>query len=648
MTRVLICKMKGLNQQMEKKQFKAESKRLLDMMINSIYTHKEIFLRELISNASDATDKLYYNAMQTGNAGLSREDLAIKITPDKEARTLTVSDKGCGMTREELEDNLGTIAKSGSLAFKQEHDLGDDVDIIGQFGVGFYSAFMVSKKIVVVSKSVEGDAAFRWESDGAEGYTIEDAQKDEHGTEITLYIKDNTEDENYDEFLETYSLRNLVRKYSDYIRYPITMDIEKTRDWEEGEEKDDKEYATYIETETLNSMVPVWKKTKAELAEHEYEDFYKNKFNDYEDPARCIHQNVEGVATYTALMFIPSRTPFNYYSKDYEKGLQLYSNGVMIMEKCADLLPDYFSFVKGLVDSPDLSLNISREMLQHDRQLKAIAQSLEKKIKSELLNMQKNDREKYEQFFKNFGMQIKFGIYSSYGMKKELLQDLLVYYSSSEKKPVTLEEYVGRMRESQKYIYYACGESTAKLELLPQTEMLREKGYEILYLTDEIDEFALKTMRDYKEKEFRSVSDAELDIEDEGEKEEIKKTAEDNKSLFEFMKEHLGDNVKEVRLSTRLKSHPVCLTSDGGISLEMEKVLNAMPTATEKVKASRVLEINANHPIFAALTKAYAEDKEKAAKLTDVLFAQASLIEGIGVDDPVAYANAVCSLITEG
>ena len=632
---------------MEKKEFKAESKRLLDMMINSIYTHKEIFLRELISNASDATDKLYYNAMQTGNAGLSRDDLAIKIIPDKEARTLTISDKGCGMTREELEENLGTIAKSGSLAFKQEHDLGEDVDIIGQFGVGFYSAFMVSKKIVVVSRSVEGDSAFRWESDGADGYTIEDAQKDEHGTEITLFIKDNTDDENYDEYLETFSLRNLVRKYSDYIRYPITMDVEKSRDWEEGEEKDDKEYATYIETETLNSMVPVWKKTKAELAEHEYEDFYKNKFNDYEDPARCIHQNVEGVATYTALMFIPARTPFNYYSKDYEKGLQLYSNGVMIMEKCADLLPDYFSFVKGLVDSPDLSLNISREMLQHDRQLKAIAQSLEKKIKSELLNMQKNDREKYEQFFKNFGMQIKFGIYSSYGMKKELLQDLLVYYSSSEKKPVTLEEYVGRMRESQKYIYYACGESTAKLELLPQTEMLRDKGYEILYLTDEIDEFALKTMRDYKEKEFRSVSDAELDIEDEGEKEEIKKTAEDNKSLFEFMKEHLGDNVKEVRLSTRLKTHPVCLTSDGGLSLEMEKVLNAMPTNTEKGKAARVLEINANHPIFAALTKAYAEDKEKAAKLTDVLFAQASLIEGIGVDDPVAYANAVCSLITE-
>ena len=604
---------------MEKKEFKAESKRLLDMMIHSIYTHNEIFLRELISNASDATDKLYYNAMQTGNAGLSRDDLAIKITPDKEARTLTISDRGCGMTREELEDNLGTIAKSGSLAFKQEHDLGEDVD----------------------------KGAFRWESDGADGYTVEDAQKEENGTEITLFIKDNTDDENYDEFLETYSIRNLVRKYSDYIRYPITMDVEKSRDWEEGEEKDDKEYATFIETETLNSMVPVWKKTKAELAEHEYEDFYKNKFNDYEDPARCIHQNVEGVTTYTALMFIPARTPFNYYSKDYEKGLQLYSNGVMIMEKCADLLPDYFSFVKGLVDSPDLSLNISREMLQHDRQLKSIAASLEKKIKSELLNMQKNDREKYEQFFRNFGMQIKFGIYSSYGMKKELLQDLLVYYSSSEKKPVTLEEYVGRMRESQKYIYYACGESTAKLDMLPQTEVLRDKGYEILYLTEEIDEFALKTMRDYKEKEFRSVSDAELDVEDEGEKEEIKKTAEDNKSLFAFMKEHLGENVKEVRLSTRLKTHPVCLISDGGISLEMEKVLNAMPTNTEKVKASRILEINANHPIFAALTKAYAEDKEKAARLTDVLYAQASLIEGIGVDDPVAYANAVCSLITD-
>ncbi len=632
---------------MEKKEFKAESKRLLDLMINSIYTHKEIFLRELISNASDATDKLYYNAMQTGNAGLSREELAIHITPDKEARTLTISDKGCGMTREELEDNLGTIARSGSLAFKQEHDLGSDVDIIGQFGVGFYSAFMVAKKIVVVSKPVNGDAAFRWESDGADGYTIEETQKDGHGTEITLYIKDNTEDEDYDQFLETYSLRNLVRKYSDYIRYPITMDIEKSRDWEEGEETNGQEYATYIETETLNSMIPVWKKTKAELAEHEYEEFYKSKFGDYDDPARCIHQNVEGVVTYTALMFIPSRTPFNYYSKDYEKGLQLYSNGVMIMEKCADLLPDYFSFVRGLVDSPDLSLNISREMLQHDRQLKAIAQSIEKKIKSELINMQKNDREKYEEFFKNFGMQIKFGIYSSYGRKKELLEDLLMYYSSSEKKPVTLEEYVGRMRESQQYIYYACGETTAKLDLLPQTEMLRDKGYEILYLTDEIDEFALKTMGSYKEKEFRSVSDADLDIDDEGEKEEIQKTAEDNKSLFEFMKEHLGDDVKEVRLSTRLKTHPVCLISEGGLSLEMERVLNAMPTATEKVKAARILEINANHPIFAALTKAYAEDKEKAARMTDVLYAQASLIEGIGVDDPVAYANAVCSLIAD-
>lgn len=633
---------------MEKKQFKAESKRLLDMMINSIYTHKEIFLRELISNASDATDKLYYNAMQSGNAGLSRDDLTITVEPDKEARTLTVTDKGIGMTPDELENNLGTIAQSGSLAFKQEHNLDSDVDIIGQFGVGFYSAFMVAKKIVVLSKAVGSDKAFRWESDGADGYTIEEAEKADNGTEITLYIKDNTEDENYDEYLETYTLRNLIKKYSDYIRYPIVMPMPKSRDWEEGEEHDEsEEYATTIENETVNSMVPVWKKTKAELGEKEYEEFYKAKFNDFEDPARCIHQNVEGVTTYTALMFIPSRTPFNYYSKDYEKGLQLYSNGVMIMEKCADLLPDYFSFVKGLVDSPDLSLNISREMLQHDRQLKSIAASLEKKIKSELLNMQRNDREKYETFFKNFGLQIKFGIYSSYGMKKDLLQDLLLYYSSSEKKPVTLDEYVGRMKESQQYIYYACGESNAKLDMLPQTELLKDKGFEILYLTDEIDEFALKSMRDYKEKEFRSVSDAALDVEDEAEKEEIKKTAEDNKSLFDFMKEHLGENVKEVRLSSRLKSHPVCLTSDGGISLEMEKVLNAMPGSEEKVKATRVLEINANHPIFAALTKAYAEDKEKAGKLTDILYAQASLIEGIAIEDPVAYANAVCSLLTD-
>lgn len=632
---------------MEKKEFKAESKRLLDMMINSIYTHNEIFLRELISNASDATDKLYYNAMQSGNAGLSREDLAIHVQPDKENRILTISDKGCGMTKDELENNLGTIAKSGSLAFKQEHDLGSDVDIIGQFGVGFYSAFMVAKKIVVVSKSAADDKAYRWESDGADGYTIEEASRDENGTTITLYIKDNTEDENYDEFLETYSLQNLIKKYSDYIRYPITMDMERSRDWEEGEETDGKEYATYIETETINSMVPVWKKTKAELGEKEYEEFYKSKFGDYEDPARCIHQNVEGTTTYTALMFIPARAPFNYYSKDYEKGLQLYSNGVMIMDKCADLLPDYFSFVKGLVDSPDLSLNISREMLQHDRQLKSIAAALEKKIKSELKNMLKNDRENYEKVFKNFGLQFKFGIYSSYGMKKDLLSDLLLYYSSSEKKMVTLDEYVDRMKESQKYIYYACGESTAKMDMLPQTEMLREKGFEILYLTDDIDEFTLKSMQSYKEKEFRSVSDADLDVEDESEKEEIKKVSEDNKSLFEFMKEHLGDSVKEVRLSNRLKSHPVCLTSDGGISLEMEKVLNSMPNNEEKIKASRVLEINANHPIFAALTQAYAEDKDKAAKLTDVLFAQASLIEGIAIDDPVAYANAVCSLISD-
>lgn len=633
---------------MEKKAFKAESKRLLDMMIHSIYTHDEIFLRELISNASDATDKLYYNALQNGGAGLNRDDLPIHLAVDKDARTLTVSDKGCGMTKEELEDNLGIIANSGSFAFKKEHDLGSDVDIIGQFGVGFYAAFMVAKKIVVLSKAAGSEQAYRWESEGADGYTVEPAEKAENGTEITLWLRDDTDDEKYSRFLETYTLRELVRKYSDYIRYPVTMEVEKSRDWEEGEEHpEDQQYATYTANETLNSMVPVWKKTKAELAEKEYEEFYKSKFGDYEEPLRCIHQNVEGNVTYTALLFIPARAPFNYYTKEFEKGLQLYSSGVMIMEKCADLLPDYFSFVKGLVDSPDLSLNISREMLQHDRQLKAIANGLEKKIKSELLNMQKNDREKYETFFKNFGMQIKLGIYSSYGMKKDFLEDLLLYYSSSEQKPVTLEEYVGRMKESQKYIYYACGESNAKLDLLPQTELLRDKGYEILYLTDEPDEFVIKAMHIYKEKEFRSVSDADLDVEDDGEKEAAKKATEESKDLFTFMKEHLGDNVKEVRLTSRLRSHPVCLTADGNISLEMEKVLNAMPNATEKIKAERVLEINANHPIFEALKKAYAEDKDKAAKLTDVLYAQASLIEGIGVDDPVAYANAVCSLIAE-
>ena len=641
---------------MAKRQFKAESKKLLEMMINSIYTHKEIFLRELISNASDAIDKLYYKGLSDQTIGIQRSDYSIRLDVDADARTLTISDNGIGMTKEELEKNLGTIAKSGSMEFKNENDGADDVDIIGQFGVGFYSAFMVSDKVTVVSRAFGSDEAYVWESKGADGYTIKETEKEGHGTTITLHIREDGAEEtegggeSYDDYLNKYKLAALVKKYSDYIAYPIQMEMTRSVPKAKAPDAPDDaptEYEQVTELRTLNSMVPIWRKNKNELTDEDYNNYYKERFFDFADPIDVIHTRAEGQVVYDALLFIPSKVPMNYYSKEYEKGLALYSNGVMIMEKCADLLPDYFSFVKGLVDSPDLSLNISREMLQHDRQLKAIAQSLEKKIKSELLNMQKNDREKYEQFFKNFGMQIKFGIYSSYGMKKELLQDLLVYYSSSEKKPVTLEEYVGRMRESQKYIYYACGESTAKLELLPQTEMLRDKGYEILYLTDEIDEFALKTMRDYKEKEFRSVSDAELDIEDEGEKEEIKKTAEDNKSLFEFMKEHLGDNVKEVRLSTRLKTHPVCLTSDGGISLEMEKVLNAMPTNNEKVKAARVLEINANHPIFAALTKAYAEDKEKAAKLTDVLFAQASLIEGIGVDDPVAYANAVCSLITD-
>ena len=630
---------------MEKKEFKAESKRLLDMMINSIYTHKEIFLRELISNASDATDKLYYNAMQTGNVGLSRDDLAIKITPDKESRTLTISDKGCGMTREELEENLGTIAKSGSLAFKQEHELGSDVDIIGQFGVGFYSAFMVAKKIVVVSKSVEGDAAFRWESDGAEGYTIDDAQKDEHGTEITLYIKDNTNDENYDEYLETYSLRNLVRKYSDYIRYPITMDIEKSRDWEEGEEKDDKEYATYIETETLNSMIPVWKKTKAELAEHEYEDFYKNKFNDYEEPARCIHQNVEGVTTYTALMFIPSRTPFNYYSKDYEKGLQLYSNGVMIMEKCEKLTHDYFEFVKGIVDSPDLSLNISREILQHDRQLKIIGQNIEKRIKGELEKLQKDDRPKYEEFFKNFGIHLKAGVCEEYGMQKDFLRDLLLFYTSEDRQ-ITLKEYVSNMPESQKAIYYATADTVKHAMSLPQCEEVRSRGYELIYLSSALDEMVVQTLMEQDGKKFCNVVTDDLGFETDEEKKAVEERNTESKDLLDFVKESLGEEVSKVRLSGKLASQPSALTTEGGITLEMEKYFQHGPNQEMRsIKATRVLELNPDNAVFRALKNAYdAGEKDRAADIAQILNTLAKLMAGVDIEDPAAFTKQIAEL----
>ena len=638
------------------KQFKAESKRLLDLMINSIYTHQEIFLRELISNASDAIDKLYYRTLSDGDTGLNREDFSISIVPDKEARTLTIADNGCGMTKEELENNLGTIAKSGSLNFKKENEPKEDIEIIGQFGVGFYSAFMVAEKVTVMSRAFGTEEAWKWESKGAEGYTMEPCEMQERGTRIILALKPNTDENNYDEFLDTYRLKELVRKYSDYIRYPIRMDVEKSR-MIEGTDKDAEgkyktpEYETYTENEVLNSMVPLWRKNKSEITQEEYNQFYKDKFHDFSDPLLVIHSSTEGTATYNALLFIPSQAPFDYYSRDYEKGLQLYSNGVMIMQKCADLLPDYFSFVRGLVDSQDLSLNISREMLQHDRQLKLIAGRLEKKIKSELESLLNHNREKYETFFKNFGLQLKYGIYADYGMHKDLLQDLLLFYSSSEKKLVTFKEYVSRMKEDQKYIYYACGETVERIDLLPQTEALKERGYEILYLTDNVDEFALRMMMKYGEKEFRSVSADDLGLETEEEKKEAAKQVEENKDLLAFLKDSLEGKVKAVILSQKLKSHPVCLSTEGAISMEMEKVLNSMPMPEggEKVQAQRVLEINAGHPIFQKLCALYAAgDKDRTAKYAKLLYNQALLIEGVSVEDPLAFSNDICDLMVEG
>lgn len=634
---------------MAKKQFKAESKRLLDLMINSIYTHKEIFLRELISNASDAIDKLYYRSLTEGNTGLSRDDFFIKLENDEEKRTLKVIDNGMGMTKEELEKNLGTIARSGSLDFKTEIEKKDDIDIIGQFGVGFYSAFMVSDKVTVVSKAYGQDEAYAWESSGADGYTITEAEKEGNGTEITLYLKEDTDDEKYSKYLDAYQLKQLVTRYSDYIRYPIQMMVEKSRLKAGCEDKapEEQEYESYNELETLNSMVPLWKKNKNELKEEDYNSFYREKFFEYTDPARVIHTNVEGVVSYTSLLFIPGQAPYNYYTKDFEKGLQLYSSGVLIMDKCADLLPDYFSFVKGLVDSQDLSLNISREMLQHDRQLKAIAQRLEKKIKSELLSMQKTDREKYLEFFRNFGLQLKYGLYDGFGANKETLQDLVMFYSSTEKALVTLSEYVSRMKADQKYIYYASGDTTEKIDKLPQTELLKDKGYEILYLTDDIDEFALQMLHQFDEKEFKSVSAEDLDIEEsKEEKEAAEKQAEESKDMLEYMKDALEGKVSQVRLSQRLKSHPVCLTAKGGLSIEMEKVLNSMPM-DEKVQAERVLEINAKHPILDTLRKQYGEDKDVVRKYASLLYNQALMIEGLPVEDPVAFSNAVCELMTK-
>ena len=630
---------------MAKKQFKAESKKLLDMMINSIYTHKEIFLRELISNASDAIDKLYYKSLQEGITGINRDDFKVLIETDSDNNTLVIRDNGLGMTKEELEQNLGTIARSGSLAFKSEVEQKNDIDIIGQFGVGFYSAFMVSDKVTVISRAYGSDETYQWESSGADGYTIKaiDTPADlENGTIITLKLKEDTEDEKYSNYLNQYTIKTLIRKYSDYVRYPITMMVEKSR----VKEGTDDEFEIYEELETLNSMVPIWKKNKSEITEEEYNNFYKEKFFDFVDPIKVMHNTVEGVVSYTSLMYIPGQAPYNYYTREYEKGLQLYSSGVLIMDKCADLLPDCFSFVKGLVDSQDLSLNISRETLQHDRQLKAIAKRLEKKIKSELEKMLNNDRDKYLEFFKNFGLQLKYGMYDNYGQNKELLKDLVMFYSSTEKSLVTLKEYVSRMKEDQKDIYYASGENVDKIDKLPQTEMLKDKGYEILYLTDDVDEFALNILAEYDDKKFKSVSADDLDIEEtQEEKDKAEKQNEESKDMLAAMKETLGDKVSEVKLSNRLKSHPVCITVKGGLSIEMEKVINSIPN-DQKVQSERVLEINANHPVIEALNSVYKENPDAIKDYAGILYNQALLIEGLPIDDPVEFSNAICGLMT--
>ena len=626
---------------MAKKQFKAESKRLLDLMINSIYTHKEIFLREIISNASDACDKLCYLALTDDSVGMSRKDFQINLTVDKEGRLLTVSDNGIGMDREDLENNLGVIASSGSYKFKQDlPDDAKDTDVIGQFGVGFYSAFMAADRITVVTKKYGSDTAYQWQSSGADGYTITECGKDAVGTDIVMHIKPDTDDEKYSEFLESWRIQELVRKYSDYIRFPIRMEVSKTRKKEDSP-GDKPEYETYTEVDTLNSMVPIWQRRKSSVKPEEYNKFYRDKFHDYADPQRVIAVSAEGAVTYKALLFIPGAAPFDYYTKEFEKGLQLYSNGVLIMDKCADLLPEHFRFIRGVTDSPDLSLNISRELLQHDRQLKVIAGNLEKKIKSELSKMLKDSREDYEKFWKNFGRQLKYGVVNEYGRHKDLLQDLLLFHSSTEKKPVTLEEYVSRMKEGQKYIYYAAGETLEKIDRLPQTESLRDSGTEILYFTEEVGEFCAQTLRAYKDKEFRSVLDQEID---EGAEKKAEEAAASHKSVFDFVKEALGDAVKEVKASARLKSHPVCLTAGEGLSFEMEKYFQAVqPDAA--LKADRILELNVEHPAFQALESAVEADPEKARKYASLLYSQALLIAGLPLEDPSGYTDLVCELM---
>ena len=628
-------------------EFKSESKRMLDLMINSIYTHKEIFLREIISNASDALDKLYYKSLSDDNIEFDREKFYIRITPDKDARTLTITDGGIGMNRDELEENLGTIAKSGSLAFKSENEKCDDVDIIGQFGVGFYSAFMVGKSVTVKSRKFGSDEAFKWYSEGADGYEIEPCDKDTTGTEIIIALQDNTDDENYDTYLEEYTIRNLIKKYSDYIKYPIKMMVtkQKLKDATEEEKKKDDykpEYESYSEDDVLNSMVPLWRKNKSELSDDDYNNFYKEKFFDYENPLKTIHTSADGMLSYTALLFIPSHAPFDYFTKDYKKGLSLYTNGVMIMDKCEDLLPDYFGFVKGLVDSADLSLNISREILQHDRQLKTIAAHLKKKIKSELLNMQKNDRETYDKFYDAFKRPLKFGVYDNYGAEKDFLSDLLMFYSSTEKKQVTLGEYIDRMKDGQEFIYYASGETIEQIDKQPRVESVKDMGYEILYLTEDVDEFAIKILSKYKDKEFKSVASAELGGEDEKTKAEESVAEETSKDLFAAMKDVLGDKVVSVKPTVRLKNHPVCITSEGEISLEMEKILGQMPNGG--AKAQRVLEINIKHPLFEKL-KAAADKPDELKKLTEVVYGCALLAEGMNVENAADFADSVCDLI---
>ena len=627
---------------MRKKQLKTQSKKMLDMMINSIYTHKEIFLRELISNGSDAIDKRHFRSLTDTALGLDMSAYKIHIESDKENRILTVSDNGCGMGEKELEENLGTIAKSGSLDFKSENE-SEDIDIIGQFGVGFYSAFMVADKITIVSKSLDSEQAFKWESEGVDGYTIAPCEKDDVGTTITLHMKEDTENENYSVFLEESKIRELVKKYSDYIRYPITIMTEQRVEKEDEAEDAEPEFET-VET-TLNSMVPLWKRDAKEVSEEEYNRFYHEKFYDFEDPLAVIHTKFEGTSNCNILLFIPKKAPFDYYTKDFEKGLQLYSSGVMIMEKCADLLPDYFSFVKGVVDSADLSLNISRETLQHDHQLKVIAKAVERKIKAELKKVLRNDREKYDAFFEQFGRQMKYAIYASYGMQKDALIDLIEFKSSAEKKYTTLEEYVTRMPESQTAIYYAGGKTVDKIDMLPQTQAVTGKGIEVLYFTEDVDEFTVTMLGNYKEKPFKNVSDNDLDISTEEEKEQIKKENDDAKSLLAFMKEKLGDKVAEVQFTNTLDSHPVCLSTEGGISTEMQKVLEAQPGMEQAIKAKTVLEINVNHPVAEKLKALYGADDAKLEAYTKILYSQACLICGLPVENPTELSNLVCDLM---